>query len=633
MRHCAPVNRTFNYFLVFLGLLALLLTSVTIIFNGSTSAKAAATSQPIRAAFYYGWFPETWHSGDKNTPALGQYSSSNQSVVAAQISEAKYAGLNAFISSWWGVGTPTDNRLPILLNAAGAQSFSVAPYYEEEGTTNNSVATIQKDLTRLSLLASSPAWLHVNGKPVLFVYNALSSTSTCAETTKWKTATAGKWYVDLKVFSGYTKCVDQPDSWHQYGPASPTQSHLPYSFEVSPGFNKYTESSPRLARDVSRFEQNLTSQVLSSAQWQLITSWNEWGEGTAVEPALEWESASGFGAYLDAMRAVYVDGQRFTTTPSSSPPTTTTAPSTSAPKTTSAAPSSSAPSSSSIVPSPSVVTTSAAPSTSSSSPPAANVSKVLTIVEENHSLNEMKSGMPYLYGLATNYAYATNYKAIRHPSEPNYLAIAGGSTFGDTTDHNPAFQVAGSSVFGQALSKGKTARSYEESMTSNCQQANGGNYAVKHNPWASFTGERTQCNLGDVPLGSTSAGKLLADVTSGNLPNTGFVTPNMCNDAHDCSLGTADNWLKSWLPIIMSGSDYKSGKLAIVITADEDDSTQSNTVLSVVLNPALSGTHKVVTTSLTHYSLTGLYSQVNGGTLLQNATTGFATAFGINPAP
>ena len=43
--------------------------------------------------------------------------------------------------------------------------------------------------------------------------------------------------------------------------------------------------------------------VASGKQWQLVTTFNEWGEGTAVEGATEWESPSGFGAYLDALHS------------------------------------------------------------------------------------------------------------------------------------------------------------------------------------------------------------------------------------------------------------------------------------------------------------------------------------------
>jgi hypothetical protein len=55
-----------------------------------------------------------------------------------------------------------------------------------------------------------------------------------------------------------------------------------------------------------RFQADLARQVASGARWQLVTTFNEWGEGTAVEPSREWESESGHGTYLDALRAAYV---------------------------------------------------------------------------------------------------------------------------------------------------------------------------------------------------------------------------------------------------------------------------------------------------------------------------------------
>ena len=55
------------------------------------------------------------------------------------------------------------------------------------------------------------------------------------------------------------------------------------------------------------------------------------------------------------------------------------------------------------------------------------VTKLLVFVEENHSLDQMRAGMPYIAGLAEQYGHATDYRATRHPSLPNYLAIAGGS--------------------------------------------------------------------------------------------------------------------------------------------------------------------------------------------------------------
>jgi hypothetical protein len=85
-------------------------------------------------------------------------------------------------------------------------------------------------------------------------------------------------------------------------------------------------------------------------------------------------------------------------------------------------------------------------------PGGTHVVKVLTVVEENHSLRQMRSSMPFLSALASQYAYATGYTAVSHPSLPNYLALSGGSTFGVTDDADPsAHRITGQSVFGQAL--------------------------------------------------------------------------------------------------------------------------------------------------------------------------------------
>jgi phosphatidylinositol-3-phosphatase len=256
------------------------------------------------------------------------------------------------------------------------------------------------------------------------------------------------------------------------------------------------------------------------------------------------------------------------------------------------------------------------------------VTKVLVFVEENHSLSQMKADMPYAFGLARRFGYATSYTATRHPSLPNYIAIVGGQTYGITNDAQPsANPVGGPSVFGQAVAAGKTAAVFADGMPENCAAGNGGSdYAVKHNPWAYFTKERDACLQFDIP-----ADRLDAAITNGTLPNVGMVVPNLCNDAHDCSLGTADTWFKGWMTKLFDGSDWKSGHLAVVLTADEDDKSHgnNNTVLTVAIHPSQKA--KVVTSSLTHYSLTRLYEEVAGTPYLFNAASApsMATAFGL----
>jgi phosphatidylinositol-3-phosphatase len=249
----------------------------------------------------------------------------------------------------------------------------------------------------------------------------------------------------------------------------------------------------------------------------------------------------------------------------------------------------------------------------------ATVTKALTIIEENHSYAQMKAGMPYLFGLSQKYGYATNWTATTHPSLPNYLAMAGGSTFGVTNDSAPS--INGSkvgthkSVFDQAIDAGKTAKTYAEGMPSNCSLVTGGvRYAVKHNPWAYFGSSRARCNAFDVPFT-----KFAADATANALPTVGMVIPDLCNDAHNCSLSVADNWLKANLPRVLASTDFTSGRLVVIVTADEDDRNANNAVLTSVLSAKLSA--KVVTTPLTHYSWTRYMAQLVGATpLLAGAT-------------
>jgi acid phosphatase len=259
------------------------------------------------------------------------------------------------------------------------------------------------------------------------------------------------------------------------------------------------------------------------------------------------------------------------------------------------------------------------------------VTKVLVVMEENHSLTQMQSGMPYAFGLAQTYGYATKWTAIRHPSLPNYIAIGSGQTYGITDDKPPASHVLrGRSIFGQAVSAGKTAKSYNEGMTSNCKTTSTGQYRVKHNPWAYFLDERTACLVGDVPTGSLTSGPLLADITNGTLPNVGMITPDLTHDAHDGTLAAADTWFKGWMQKIFAGPDWRSGNLVVILTADESDGGSANTVLTVVIHQSQS--HNVVTTALTHYSLTRFCEDVVGGAYLGGAATApsMTSAFGIH---
>jgi hypothetical protein len=267
---------------------------------------------PARAAFYYPWFPETTFG--HYTPTLGFYNSSSDAVVDDHIAALDYGNFDVAIASWFGPGTHSEStRLPKLLSrtAAAGSNLKWAAYYEPEGTGDPPVETIRSHLNYLAAYATSNQWAKIDGRPVLFVYNA--NDSTCAITNKWSQFKAD-WYVVLKVVPGYATCVEQPDAWHQYGPASRTQVHRD-SYVISPGFWHYNEATPRLARDSAAWAQNVRDMVASNKPWQVVTTFNEWGEGTAVEEATAWQTA-GRGTYLDIL---HNDGQLASPPPSGDP--------------------------------------------------------------------------------------------------------------------------------------------------------------------------------------------------------------------------------------------------------------------------------------------------------------------------
>jgi phosphatidylinositol-3-phosphatase len=246
----------------------------------------------------------------------------------------------------------------------------------------------------------------------------------------------------------------------------------------------------------------------------------------------------------------------------------------------------------------------------------------MVVVLENHSESTALSGMPYLRSQAERYGVATNSYAVTHPSLPNYLAIAGGSTFGVLDDKPPAAHpVNGTSVFGQVRAAGQTAMTYAEGMAKPCELQRDGLYAVKHNPWTYFAdpAERSACRSFDVPSGTPDSGALHDDVAAGQLPTFSLLIPDLCNDAHDCALGTADSWLRSWLTTIMAGPDFAAGRLLVVVTFDEDDHHSQNHILTVFLHPTLKQT--TISTRFDQYAVSGLVSRLVGAKPLREAAS------------
>jgi phospholipase C len=229
---------------------------------------------------------------------------------------------------------------------------------------------------------------------------------------------------------------------------------------------------------------------------------------------------------------------------------------------------------------------------------------------------------PFENRLASACGLATNYHGVAHPSLPNYIAATSGSTQGIADDDPPtSHPLDVPNIFGQVRAAGETWRAYEESSPENCPQTSGGAYAVRHDPAAYYTAIRTDCAVWDVPMGSTSGGSFLSDLASGALPAFAFVTPDLCNDTHDCPVAAGDAWLHGWFAKILASPSYVAGDTVVFIVWDEDDGASGNHIPFLVVSPSTEPGSQS-NAYFDHYSLLKTTEQILGLGLLGQAGAG-----------
>jgi phosphatidylinositol-3-phosphatase len=239
---------------------------------------------------------------------------------------------------------------------------------------------------------------------------------------------------------------------------------------------------------------------------------------------------------------------------------------------------------------------------------------------ENHTASDVigSGDAPFTTGLARQCGTAAHYASVGSPSLPNYVGATSGDTQGIDDDAPPSSHpLSVDNLFRQVRTAGRTERSYVESMTSSCQLDSSGEYAVKHNPAPYYVGsqDRAACQRDDVPLGATGGGALVHDLDAGTLPTFAFVTPNLCNDTHDCPVRTGDDTLRRWLPAILASAAYRQGRTVVFVVWDEP-----TPMPFVVISPStVPGT--VGPTPASHYALLRTTEELLGLPLLAHAAT------------
>jgi phosphatidylinositol-3-phosphatase len=237
--------------------------------------------------------------------------------------------------------------------------------------------------------------------------------------------------------------------------------------------------------------------------------------------------------------------------------------------------------------------------------PGTTAKHVFVVVMENHGYDQVwnTSSSPYITSLGNSYARATNYHALTHPSLPNYLQLYSGDNYNITNDCSPSASchVNVTSLADNLEARGLTWKGYMESMPSPCYLKPAGDYAPKHNPFVYFDDIRkdaNRCNIDVVPY-TALAGDLASATTT---PNFAFISPNLCNDMHDCPVSTGDTWLQDNLPAILNSPACTSDQCLLILTWDEDDSGGNNQVLTIFAGSMAKTGGVASAVSYTHYS-------------------------------
>ncbi len=227
---------------------------------------------------------------------------------------------------------------------------------------------------------------------------------------------------------------------------------------------------------------------------------------------------------------------------------------------------------------------------------------MVIVVEENRSQNNIigNKSAPFINALAAGGANMVQSFAETHPSEPNYLALFAGSTFGVTKDSCPVDGGAAPNLASELLAAGYTFAGFAEGLpAAGSTVCSAGKYARKHVPWANFTNVPPANSL---PFSSFPMGNYAS------LPTVSFVIPDNDNNMHDGSVAQGDAWLNREL------SGYANWAVAnnslLILTWDEDDGSPRNQIPTIIYGGHVQpGTYNE---QISHYNVLSTCEQMYG---------------------
>jgi hypothetical protein len=248
--------------------------------------------------------------------------------------------------------------------------------------------------------------------------------------------------------------------------------------------------------------------------------------------------------------------------------------------------------------------------------------KIVLVILENTSFADAVAA-PFIGGvIAKQGVLLTDYHAISHPSEPNYLALVGGSTFAITDNNNHIVQA--DSVADLLEANAKSWHVYAEGYPGRCfLGATRGRYALKHNPLLSFSNIQNDANR---CANVTDAKNFVNDFTHRRIADFTMYIPDLDNDGHDKGVKYADNWLSKTFGPLLQNTAAMQGVM-VVVTFDEGDGP-TNHVFTALYGPGVKAGMQI-SARYDHYSLLRTIEDIFGlgslgkGDSMATSITGF----------
>ncbi|MCS6826998.1 MAG: endo-1,3-alpha-glucanase family glycosylhydrolase [Caldilinea sp.] len=309
---------------ILISLLLLALVAVLgMLLHSPKAASAAPAERPpaqsgaerLVLAFYYTWFDESTWTYDKLSDLPAEpYISRDRSAMGRHIDQAQRAGVDAFVVAWYGptgADNQTEPNLTALLEEAAARGFKIAVLFETDSPFLGGVGAVSAALRHLlDVHSNHPAYLRVDGRPVIFFWRpSLYGVETWATIrNQVDPGRAAIWVgegVDVSYLSVFDGHHLYSNTWNP--PADLTATNRQFAGRVEsmrtsvgadrfwvatvmPGYNDVKiRPGAGFARDReggAYYERSWQAAIDSNPRWVVINSFNEWPEGSYIEPSV-----------------------------------------------------------------------------------------------------------------------------------------------------------------------------------------------------------------------------------------------------------------------------------------------------------------------------------------------------------